>query len=74
MTYMSRTEQEKAMLANGIIIIRLRDGKVKRSPKIVVLGDFEQKGAEVLISCLLPQERGRLHLEKTWKRGMSNRF
>lgn len=49
MIYMSRTEWEKAMLDNGIIIIRPRDRKVKRSPKIVVLRDFEQKGAEVLI-------------------------
>lgn len=39
MTYVGETEWKMAMLANGIIIIRLKDRKeVKESPKIVLFG------------------------------------
>lgn len=51
---MGRTEWEMTVLANDIIIIRPRDRKIKRSPKMLFFEDFEQKGVKMLIQCLTP--------------------
>lgn len=64
MTYMGSTEREMATLANSITIIRLKDRKVKRSPKRVLFEDFKQKRVEIADTVFISMRSRKIH---TWR-------
>lgn len=64
MAYMSRTEWEMAMLANSITIIRLKDRRVKSSPKTVLFEDFKQKRVEIADTVFISMRSRRIC---TWR-------